>query len=505
MGKKIRKGLIIKIAVVLISALFVVLLIVKISTVSRLVFYVYPSGDTSGETDWANIMAAFEQAKAAGSGNVVELEAGVFYIHKTIQVANFSGTVRGQGKNITVLTDAPGVRFGLSEPPIEPAPAFLSFNLDEGGWPNPNVAANLTFEGFTIHVEGKTEFWSDWSDRFVREDNLLINIYGRYTFNPDGTVKEEPFSVAYVNTTFNDLKLTADIGPGYLNTPGNAVGAISLWGVSYYEAIDGDGDGIPTILWKTNQWLSGKHTISNCEFDGFWYAPIFIKGLKDSTVKIKNINAKNSRVAINMADISNCNIKVSHVVTENCSGFVIRQGEDAIRGASFDPYPKKMPEPSSFLFTHNEINMPQNSKHSGFELWNLAGEVGVQAADVVISNNKIHSPSHLAPFGPIFSYFIDNVVVTNNIITGEGRTAIYVGPYGHSAEGWLLKGNNVQNFNASWGQIYLGPGTSECTVVGKSNKDNVVDNGTNNKLIGVNNMGQRELGQDIKEAIEKKK
>ena len=33
------------------------------------VFHVHPSGDLSGESDWANIMQAFEGAKAAGTNN----------------------------------------------------------------------------------------------------------------------------------------------------------------------------------------------------------------------------------------------------------------------------------------------------------------------------------------------------------------------------------------------------------------------------------------------------
>jgi len=39
--------------------------------------------------------------------------------------------------------------------------------------------------------------------------------------------------------------------------------------------------------------------------------------------------------------------------------------------------------------------------------------------------------------------------------------------------------------------IYLGPGTHDCTVVGGPNKTTVVDEGTNNVLVGVNNMGHR--------------
>lgn len=51
----------------------------------------------------------------------------------------------------------------------------------------------------------------------------------------------------------------------------------------------------------------------------------------------------------------------------------------------------------------------------------------------------------------------------------------------------LLMGNNVQNITDIG--IYLGPGTNGCTVIGGSTETNVVDLGTDNVLVGVNNMG----------------
>lgn len=51
----------------------------------------------------------------------------------------------------------------------------------------------------------------------------------------------------------------------------------------------------------------------------------------------------------------------------------------------------------------------------------------------------------------------------------------------------LLQGNNVQNVTDLG--IYLGPGTTGCTVVGGNNKVNVLDLGTGNILVGVNSRG----------------
>jgi hypothetical protein len=86
-------------------------------------------------------------------------------------------------------------------------------------------------------------------------------------------------------------------------------------------------------------------------------------------------------------------------------------------------------------------------------------------------------------FGPEFvgSTFI----IRNNIIQGTIGIA-FEQTFGEGNE-CLLLGNNVQN-TMDIG-IYLGPGTMGCTVIGGSNKTNVLDLGTDNILVGVNNMG----------------
>jgi len=68
----------------------------------------------------------------------------------------------------------------------------------------------------------------------------------------------------------------------------------------------------------------------------------------------------------------------------------------------------------------------------------------------------------------------------------------------------MLLGNNVKNFTAGAAPILLADGTSRCTVVGGNNKTNVLDAGTDNILVGVNNMFGNDPGQEIKEAMKRK-
>jgi hypothetical protein len=65
-------------------------------------------------------------------------------------------------------------------------------------------------------------------------------------------------------------------------------------------------------------------------------------------------------------------------------------------------------------------------------------------------------------------------------------------------------GNNLQNLDADVASIWLGLDTSNCAVVGGSAKGNVLDEGTDNVIAGVNNMGGNPPGPNIREAMERK-
>lgn len=76
-------------------------------------------------------------------------------------------------------------------------------------------------------------------------------------------------------------------------------------------------------------------------------------------------------------------------------------------------------------------------------------------------------------------------LASNNIF--RGGYGVYIENTFGSGVRCQILGNNTQNVEFTG--VYLGPGTSRCTVVGGSNKTNVFDEGHDNVLVGVNNMG----------------
>jgi len=198
-------------------------------------------------------------------------------------------------------------------------------------------------------------------------------------------------------------------------------------------------------------------------------------------------------VVLDLMHLSGCTVTVSRVETYDTQGIYLEQG----LGMGL--------EPSTFIFTHNNFRMFPGHNFAGIEIWNPSGhpDEGVQH-DILISHNAFYSPSCKEPYAAIFAKRVSGAVVTNNKISGAGECAIYVEPWGGDEYGdWRLIGNNLQNFDASLAPIFLGGATANCLVVGGPG-DNVIDNGIDNVIVGANNMGYRELGQDIRDAMQKK-
>ena len=107
---------------------------------------------------------------------------------------------------------------------------------------------------------------------------------------------------------------------------------------------------------------------------------------------------------------------------------------------------------SSLEFSHNNVDAV-----IGFDLYNFDAPEDVEASFLIKYN------VFRGEIGPAFEQTF-----------GAGTSC-------------LIMGNNVQNVTDIG--IFLGPDITRCTVVGGSNKNNVLDLGTDNTLTGVNNMG----------------
>lgn len=454
-------------------------------TTSANTFWVFPSGDESGETDWSNITAAFNQAVAAGPGSTVQFAEGDYYVHRPIQVANFSGTVKGAGKDITRLHTAPGRLFGLQEYPLVPFPTYMVLYLD-ADWPAEQVA-DITVSDLSFYIDGPSEPWGSHDPSMQVNNTNVVSVHGIVSgyLDPD----HANFELTHINITFRHLKVVADTGSQYLMFGSSILNSFQVWGepvIQYYPEDN-------TIKWRWIKLITGTYIFEDIEMYDAAYG-LSVLSVKDSVVSLggsqpSGIVAEGITVPVILEDISNSTVEVSYLDAYGGDGGVyLGQGKLAAWGNDLgELVPETLPEPSYFIFHHNQISSASGI-WTAFELWNAGGELGQPLGNVVITNNTINVIDQHPPYEGIFSYFVDNAQVTNNRITGRGVAAIWVEPFGTPATNWLLLGNNLSTFTAELAPIYLGQGTSNCTVVGGNNHENVFDEGTDNILVGVNNM-----------------
>ena len=210
------------------------------------------------------------------------------------------------------------------------------------------------------------------------------------------------------------------------------------------------------------------------------------------------------RLPVYIGDLSNSDIRVTRNKMTDVSwfGIEVEQSYASVVGYDLGPY-GEIPDTSRVLIDFNEIHCPATT--DGIGIIDYSFFVGESCRlDTVITNNKIVLEGTY--YGGIYGFGASDVIVTNNKISGIGGAGIYAGINGDwdVAKGWTIQGNNLQTLYAYYAPIYLGPGTSGCTVIGGSTNTNVYDEGTDNLLVGVNNMDGNSPGQTLADALAEK-
>jgi len=95
-------------------------------------------------------------------------------------------------------------------------------------------------------------------------------------------------------------------------------------------------------------------------------------------------------------------------------------------------------------------------------------------------------------FAPIFSGFVDDLIVSKNIISGSGTFAILVS----EGKDGVIHDNQVSDFNSDAADILLSSTTSGFIVFGNDPADTVIDDGANNTIINANGIPKSALDKE---------
>ncbi len=404
-------------------------------------FIVSPSGNFTD--DASAIQEALEDAVAAGPGSVVKLTKGTFYLNKGIEVEGFDGYFKGAGKAKTIITTNDLVEFDVQDYDLQ---ALIKFRH-----------GNINISDLTINISDPEPCHVDWTANALP---CAIMITGNSSEDPGAT--DQPAS-----STFNNVKFEG------------GAGSFNGYNIVYSVFIVGEGDG-PLYA------LNGGFRFTNCEFQTTYIGilsdltkgPFTIGGTGTSGNKFNDAG-----IGCIVQDFKNSSVNISNNQFKKIwfNAIQIWQGTEwvdistlslskfLVYGNDIEVYSDN---PAKFWIT-NAIWLIDNSMWSG---------LGNKLLDANLSNNNIFMNN--IDHAGIWGIGLQDAVIKNNKLWGSGVAGIVGGIWGDQSSGWVIKGNNVQGVTAEVAPIWLGPSTRNFLVY--ADKNDVLDEGTDNILIGAN-------------------
>jgi hypothetical protein len=415
-------------------------------TSSGSVIKVFPNGTD----DTKAILDAFDQAKAAGSGSVVQLAAGTFKIG-FIEVWDFEGSFRGAGKGKTIIRNLPDLP-SMDLWNKSKYPSLLKF-----------VAGNLFMSDMTIHLNDGpctpvldplggdlycTLFLTDNSidhipsNRYIKAAVDNVDFIAGYD---GGTAGFSPFGGTTMYNVWSSVMVAADNNLAGLTPKGD----ISITHCKMENDVFG------TWIWSLDNGSSAN--IENNLFTG-GSLQILLAGIFGSEIKIRNNQFQKG--------------SLTDLLIDNWNWFYTSPDFTLTRQ-------------SHFTMTGNNFHSPQgvtslvmnDSRRPIFP-----NEGFPQLFDVMGNNFNTQD-------GGMAIQSLNNVGarIWNNNFSGTGAMGVSIdgdAPTSTYAEYINLIGNSFFTATYTDASVYLGPYSRNCKVVGV-NADKVVNNGVNNSVIGV--------------------
>ncbi|MBE0680172.1 MAG: right-handed parallel beta-helix repeat-containing protein [Bacteroidales bacterium] len=174
------------------------------------------------EEDWHNINDALQ---SAGSGDVVQLGEGLFYLHKSIIRWDFNGTFRGSGMGNTIIRTAPGMIFDISGCP----PVNWSFE-DNGGAFMLCFAHDYFENERTVSVSDLSIIVDEPTPVRPKQDKEINSIHAIMVMNVDlDNERDKPVNL---NVSYKNLSITGEKDPKYLYDGYSLFSGLSAYGNS---------------------------------------------------------------------------------------------------------------------------------------------------------------------------------------------------------------------------------------------------------------------------------
>jgi hypothetical protein len=400
----------------------------------------------NGVDDTAKIQGALNKCKAYGAGCTVQLQAGTYHTKQVI-IHNFQGTFKGVGKASTTIE-------ALFLPANFPDPSLVEAcnpNFTDCLWTTliTFIDGNINVSDLTINVT-LVPAAQTWVDDGVDYENVFapLEFTGRHP----------------MNVTIDRIAINGQPDP---NDP---------FGFNIENGVHYSGEFARSKTPGDYYFLSGSYTVRNSYFNNTGVAISEDGFVTSSLITIAGNYTQNDQSGI---DLESSQKSIFEISNNNTSGM----------GAGMWVVPYSFSYvasgPSLYLIHDNTFTgtgqyiSPANFP-DGIFLYDDITNPWIQAAIW-----KNHVPLQCNLCEGIGVYNTKGTAVWNNTVTGSDELD-GIGLWSSSLD--TVVGNNVSGVTVDsslgFAQIYLDPYTNQDLVVCAERSDTVLNQGTNNAIIG---------------------
>jgi hypothetical protein len=405
----------------------------------------------TGADDTANIQCALNKAVSLGAGSTVQLTCATYFTGM-IEATGFNGTFKGAGKDATIIHSLP--------------------NLPCGDVPPPDWPALFKFRGSHVTVSDITFDITDPAPCLPYWDGQLLN------------------GILGVTDSASAVSGCADMpGP---SAAGLTVARVAFKGVGNVD----DGYSVDVALFFAPEcfgvqthMLAGDFVVTASSFERANIA-IVANQIANSRVRIggspylKNTTSDVHQPVLIM-DFDNSLVDISHNDLEG--NWAVIQGYE---GNAVTPT-----APSSFIVSQNKIRADVYADGMYLADW-TSPDVGKMLWATVFDNDFLMNADCCGAINGWWN--TKDVLVFDNRFTGNSNYGIALGFIRWGTDtGWKLFLNDFKDLEVGWVPVYLGKYSSKCLVVEGRNKFDVLDEGTDNVIIGGNSPNDAAYGSNI--------
>jgi len=432
-------------------------------------------GDNDGDTD--DLMAAFSSAEP---GTVIKLTEGEYHVG-IIELYGFVGKLTGAGREKTIIYPAELIAV---------TPLVVDRNLLPFWWLI--IGGDVTISDLTFKT-GDGPLVSDGDELYIK---TLASLFAVNNYSEDyGKDDQQPMNFNMLNVNIICGKM--DPADSYLGMGYNVL--MPLWvGMVYW--------------WPPAQGIEltkGNYNIINCYiesgFDGFEF---FSMG-EEAVATADRVKTNGCAYGTYCTANFNSRINITNSIFMNSVWYdaFLEDNDWGLVGGDI-AYKR-----CQYLISGNTFNVSPGIQSLVFQDGRniLLPDYNYEPTLAMIKNNVFNLKE-----GSTGISLLNNSdgQVRNNRFTGTAGTGVYVNgadvfdiwsaPPVYIGTGEskneLILGNNFTGLSTTIADIVLGENSSNCTVVGNG-KESVIDNGTNNRIVGMKKKPGGQIGPTIRDNL----